>query len=269
MNNAGVIFKRALRDSRLGILGWGIGLGLINMLIILMYPTITVIEGFTEILESPFYKAFLGEAADAAAFVTPEGFIAVYALTFMPLYLAVYLVILGLGITAGEEGRGTIDLLLSTPISRWQLVAEKSAALVVIITLVLIIHQFGVLIGILVTPEMELSFGRLIEATIAMIPVMLVISAVALFFSTVMRSRMMAAGITGAIIIAAYLVTNLSTIATEALGTVKYLSFFTYFQAMKIMQNGIVWRDFVIMSVLAIVLFGLSLWAFQRRDLNV
>ena len=34
MNNAGVIFKRAVRDSRLGILGWGIGMGLMMTMIV-------------------------------------------------------------------------------------------------------------------------------------------------------------------------------------------------------------------------------------------
>ena len=29
MKNTGVIFKRALLDARMGILGWGVGLGLL------------------------------------------------------------------------------------------------------------------------------------------------------------------------------------------------------------------------------------------------
>ncbi len=269
MNNAGVIFKRALRDSRNGVLGWGIGLGLTMMATATLYPTLSTLEAFLEILEMPIYQAFIGEAADAAFFATPEGFIAVYGLTFQPVILAVYLVILGMGISAGEEERGTIDLLLSTPTPRWQLIAEKFLALIVIITLVLILQEIGLLVGVLITPDMELSAGRLTEATIAMVPIMLVIAAMSLFFSTLLRSRMKAGGITGAIVIASYLITNLSTIATEALGTVKYFSFFTYYMPMQIMQQGIVWPEFLVMSMLAVILFGLSLVAFQRRDLNI
>jgi ABC-2 type transport system permease protein len=254
----------------MGILSWGIGLGLMMAFIVLLFPTISAIEGFAEVLETPIYQALLGDAADAAAFVTPEGFLAVYGLVFLPLYLAVYLVLLGIGATAGEEDRGTIDLLLSTPIPRWQLIVEKYLALLVIVTLVVLLTFAGIFVGILLTPEMrDISIGRLFAGAIGMIPIMMVIASIALLASTVFRSRMAAGGITGAIVIASYLITNLAGIATEALGTVKYLSFFTYYPAMKIMREGIVWSDFLWMSALALILFGLALVAFQRRDLYV
>jgi ABC-2 type transport system permease protein len=271
MKNAGIIFKRTLWDSRTGILAWGIGLGLLALAEVMMYPQITqAFSGIADLLESPLYRAILGESADAAAFATPYGYVAMYVLALVPLYMAVYAVILGLGITAGEEERGTMDVLLGTPIPRWQVIVEKFAALVVILCLILLLDGLGAWIGVLLTPEMQsLTPLRILEGTIAMVPVTLVMAAMALFFSTVLRSRSLAAGVTGAIIIVSYFVNNLATVAQDVLGTIRYASFFNYFSPIGIMRDGLMWGDFLIVLVIALALFGLSLVAFQRRDLAV
>ncbi len=269
MNNPGIIFKRTLWDSRMGIIGWGVGVGLITLLIVVLFPTITQIKGFAEMLESPIYKAFLGEAADAAAFLTPEGFLAVYVVAFTPLYLAIYLVMLGLNVTAGEEERGTIDLLMSTPIPRWQVIVEKFLAIVVITLLILAINFALGLAGLLITPDMTVSPIRLAEGSLAMLPVSVLMAALAMLLATVTRSRGLAGGLTGAVIIASYMITTLSEVATEALGPVKPLSFFTYHHSVQIMREGILWGDFLLLSTITVVMVGLALFFFQRRDLAV
>ena len=270
MNNTGVIFRRTLWDSRVGILSWGIGLGLLALMEVTLYPSISeAFSGLTELLDSPLYRAFLGENADAAAFATPGGFIAIYMLAFVPLYMAVYMVLLGLGIVGNEEERGSIDVLLGAPIPRWQVIVEKAAAVLVIVVAVLALNGLGAAIGVLLTPEMTLPLGRLVEGTIAMLPVVLVMAALALFFSTVLRSRNLAAGVTGAIIIASYFITNLAEVAQEALGTIKQASFFTYYSPLQIMQEGMIWSEFLVLLVIALALLGLSIYAFQRRDLGV
>jgi ABC-2 type transport system permease protein len=271
MTNIGVIFKRALWDSRIGILSWGIGLGLVALMEILMFPSISrAFAGLADLLESPFYRAFLGESADAGSFATPEGYIAIYMLAFVPLYLAVYMVMLGLGIVSNDEDSGRLDVLLGTPVPRWQIIVEKFAALVVILLLVLVLNSALAAVGVFLTAEMQtLPLSRLVDATLAMLPVTLVMAAMTLFFSTVLRSRTLAIGLTGAIIIGSYLVNNLAPIAQEALGTLKYVSFFHYFSPLGTMRTGMDWGDFLITLAIALVLFGLSLLAFQRRDLGV
>ncbi len=271
MTNVGVIFKRALWDARMGVLGWGIGLGILALLEMALFPTIQqAFSNIADLLENPLYRAFLGETADAAAFATPEGYLAIYVLAFVPLYLAVYMVLLGLGIVSNDEERGRLDVLLGTPIPRWQLVAEKFAAVVVITVLVLALNGLGAQIGVWLTPEMQgITVMRMAEATLAMLPVALVMAAMTLFLTSLLRSRALAIGVTGAIIIASYFVNNLATVAQDTLGVIRQLSFFNYFSPLDTMRSGVIWGDFFIMLVIALVLFGLSLVAFQRRDLAV
>lgn len=266
MTSRGVIFRRTLYDSRWAIIGWGGVIGLLTFFIMLIFPTMKQLGSFGELLESPIYKALLGEAADAAAFLTPPGFYAIYVVTFTPVYIAVYMVLMGLGATAGEEDRSTMDLLLSTPTPRWQLVTEKALAIVAITALLLLINLIFSILGVAVTPEMTLSVGRLIEGTLAMLPISLLMAALALALATVLRSRLLAGGLTGVIIIASYMLTTLSAVAPEALGTIKYLSFFTYHRALPVMMDGLRWGDFALLSVVTVLLFGAALAAFQRRD---
>ena len=271
MKSTGVIFKRTIRDSRGGILGWGIGLGLLAFFEVMLFPSISeAFSGLSELLESPFYQAFLGEGADAAAFASPPGYLAIYMLAFVPLYIAFYVVLLGLNMTAGEEEHGTIDLLLGTPTPRWQVIVEKFLAAIVIITLILLLNGVFAALGVLITPEMqELSLLRLFEGTLSMLPITLLMTTIALLLSTVLSSRGRAGAITGAIIVVSYFVTNLAEIAGEALQTIKPFSFFTYYPTVTTMQDGIVWGDVLVLAVLIIVLVGLSLFFFQRRDLAV
>ncbi|MBL8133728.1 MAG: ABC transporter permease subunit [Anaerolineae bacterium] len=267
MTSVGVIFRRALRDARWGIIGWGIAVGSVTLFVVLLFPTMKAFGGFGELLESPIYKALLGEAADAAAFMTPAGFFGIYVVMFVPLYIAIYMVLLGLGVTALEEDRSTIDLLLSTPTPRWQLVVEKFLAIIVIAGLLLSINfVFGVF-GVLITPEMDVPLGSVAAGSLAMLPILVVMAALALLLATTLRSRFLAGALAGVIIIGSYMLTNLAQVAADTLGTVKYLSIFTYHRAVPIMVDGIRWGDFAVLSVISLVMLGLAIIAFQRRDL--
>lgn len=267
MTSRGVIFWRTLRDARWIVLGWGVAIGLMTLLIMIIFPTMTQFEALADLVNSPIYKALLGEAADGTAFFEPEGFYAGYVVIFTPIYIAVYMVLLGLGATAGEEDRNTMDLLLSTSTPRWQIVVEKFLAIIVIILLLLLINLLFSLVGRVVTPEMAIPVGRLIEGNLSMLPISLVMASFALLFGTLLRSRLLAGGLTGIIIVASYMLTTLSNVATEALGTLKYLSFFSYHRGMAIMFDGMQWGDFLILLVVSLILGGLAVVAFQRRDI--
>lgn len=269
MNNFGVIFKRTLLDSRQTMIGWGLGVGILSFIEMLIYPAISEAFGaFEQLLESPIYQVLLGDAA-GAGFTTPEGYVATYVILFTPIYLAVYLVTLALGMTLREEDRGTIDLLLSTPIPRWQVIVEKFLALIVTVLVIVGLTYVLTLFGTIIIPDLAIPPLRLAEGIFSMMPIMLVIAAIALFFSTILRSPGRVGAVVGALLVASYFLTTLSQLATETLGTLKYLSIFTYHQSTRVMLDGIVWGDVLVLLVITVILFGLSLVMFQRRDLAV
>lgn len=266
IRNNGVIFWRMLRDSRNAVLAWGIGVALYIVLIVLLYPTISQFEDYQALLEMPWARAFIGDGLD---FATPEGFFSVYTMVFTPLYLAPYIVILGLGITANEEERGTADILFSAPIPRWRVVTEKALAAITILALILVIASLGTLAGMVLTPDFELPLGNLLQGMIAMWLAMVFIFAMTLLLATVLRSRNLAGGLAAMVIAASYLLTNLASLAEDALRNIKYVSFYTYYNANRVMIDGLELGNVVVLVGAIGALFALALWAFQRRDLSV
>ena len=119
------IWSKSLRDYRVAILGWGIGLAL---LMIAGFATATpaVLAAFASL--APLFR-FLG---DPYAMQTPEGYITFrYLEAVLPLLLSFWPILAGARMVRGEEERGTLDVLLATPQPRARLLLEKVAALLI------------------------------------------------------------------------------------------------------------------------------------------
>ena len=71
-------------------------------------------------------------AASGADMSTPVGYIQIELLSFMgPVLVLLYAVGAGSSSVAGEEDRRTLDLLLTTPVTRSRVVVDKALAMVV------------------------------------------------------------------------------------------------------------------------------------------
>lgn len=263
----GVVFRRVLTDSRKTILGWGLGMAVYALYVVVIFPTLQQFAGFGELLENPIMRAFLGDL-DVAEFTSPGGVLGTYFFLFAPLIFAILAVIYGLGITSAEEDRGTLDLLLSTPLKRWQLILEKFAALVVVLAAILGIALLGFLLGMLLTPSITLDLGGLLLGVINIFPVVLLMAVLTLLLSTVLRSRGTAAGIVAAIVTASYFIFTLSDLMEPPASNMRYASMFTYYDGSAVILNGVNWGGFLLLTGLTVILLGVSLWTFQRRDIG-
>ena len=268
MNNVGVIFRRTLRDSRRSMLGWGIGLALLAFYVTVVYPQIEGLEELNQLLGNPVFQAIIPDL-DEIDYTTPEGFLALEFFSWAPLILAVFGVMFGLGIVAGEEDRGTLDVLLSTPVPRWRVIVEKFAALIVVVLLIFAITSVGFLAALAVTPQLEIPLLQVAGGVVNMLPVTLLMAALALCFSTLLRSRGQAGGLTAAIIVASYFLNSLPAMASGDLEKLRYLSFYYYYDALTTLTDGIVWGNFLLLTAIAAVLLGLAIFFFERRDLAV
>jgi ABC-2 type transport system permease protein len=263
---AGTIFRKTLYDARKGILGWGIALAVYFLLIITFYPSIEGFEGFSAYIESmpDVIKTFLGDVQDITS---PAGYLSYYVFTWGPLILAVYAAMAGGAAVAREERRGTIDLLMSTPVPRWRVIVEKFAAFTVALLGVLVITCLGIVVGLILTPSLEIPLGRLLEATLNMVPITLAIGALTFLLSAGLPGRLSTGLIATVVVVAAY-VLNLLGAMSDALRPVRGLSPFYYYGTRTIF-DGLNWGNVTVLLIASGVLLALAVFSFERRDLAV
>src|SRR5579884_3961156 len=127
------VLARAVRDQLRSLVAWTLGLaGLVGMYVA-VYPSVK--DGgssFSKLIDQmpKTYRA-LFTTGGGVDFTTPAGYLNTELLTFMgPLLVLVYAIGTGSSALAGEEDRGTLDLLLANPVGRARILLEKFAALV-------------------------------------------------------------------------------------------------------------------------------------------
>ena len=141
----GSVFLKSLRDQRKAILGWGLGLAGLAYLTILLFPSIGSNPEFDQLFkQAPQLKGFLG---DVAAFDTLEGFVTSQFLSFIPVILAIYVVMAAAGTINGEIESGTMDFLLAHPRPRARVAFEKYLALLASLVLICLVIGLGMWLG--------------------------------------------------------------------------------------------------------------------------
>lgn len=255
------VFLKAMRDQRGMVLGFGLGSALMAALILSVYPSYQVaLEDFEM---PPAFKAIVGDVEISTA----SGFLTIEFFAWMPVLLAVYAIIQGTGVLAGEESSGTLDLLLAQPISRTRLFIEKAASIVVgtLAIVGLILPGFAIPYAAV---DIDVSLGRILAATVALAPLMLAFAGLALLAASFLATRRDAASVLTAVAVASFFLNSLGQ-AVAILEPLQPASLFYYYHSPDILRSGV---DFVGMGVLlgvAVVAGGLALALFQRRDIGV
>ncbi|MBI2305013.1 MAG: ABC transporter permease subunit [Chloroflexi bacterium] len=262
------VFLKTVRDQSRALLFWGFGLVGLSLYATLFYPTIRdmpelnkLVEGLPEALK----VMFLGEMGD---FTSPVGYLNTELFfLWMPILFLVFTIGFGSGAIAGEEERGTLDLLLSHPLPRWRVVAEKFSAMVVASLALAFALWVGLAIGVTAV-NMDISLGRVAEATLSGSLLGLVFGMVTLALGCATGNRGLSIGGAGALAVAAYILNSFARL-TEVLKPYRKLSPFYYHVTSDPLANGLNLGDAGVLMGLIVALLVVALITFQRRDLAV
>ena len=255
------MWSKTLRDYRVPILAWGIGLALL-MFVGFATATAPVLAAFASI--APLV-GFLGEPV---AMRTPAGYISFrYMETTLPLLLSFWPILVGARLVRGEEERGTMDVLLGTPQARTRLLLEKTIALVLALLLIAVLFALGVVAGeARIEQHADLIGALLTGLNLSLLAFFF--GMVALLLSQFTISRGAAAGGASGLLFLALL---LNIAGREVSGSwLQYLSPFYYYNL-----NRPLIPSFTDTPAAALVLLGLSLLLaassvvlFARRDIG-
>ncbi len=259
---------KSLRDIRRGFFWWSLGLIGFVALIVSVYPTVhsnpslnKLAQDYPEALQA--FIAFGG----AVDYSSAAGYLGIELFSLMvPLLLLVAAIGTGAGTIAGEEERGTLELLLANPVSRTKVVLEKTAALVFEVAGLGLVLWLALWVGALAT-DMSISAGHLAAATLSAVLLALAFGAIAVLLGAATGRRAVAVGLTAAVAVAAYLVNGLAPLV-HALEVPQKLSPFYHYAAGDPLRHGLSWSHLAVLVAIAVVATALAPVVFSRRDIS-
>ena len=259
---------KSLRDVRRGFLWWSLGLAGFVALIVSVYPTVhsnpglkKLAEDYPEALQA--FIAFGGPVDYSSA----AGYLGIELFSLMiPLLFLVAAIGTGAGTIAGEEERGTLDLLLASPVSRARVVVEKSIALALEVAGLGLVLWAALWIGALAV-SMDISVSHLASATLTAVLLAIAYGEIAVLVGAASGRRSLTIGVTAALGVAAYLVNGLAPLVAALEGPQK-LSPFYHYAAGDPLRRGLAPGHLAVLAAIALVAAAAAPWAFSRRDVS-
>lgn len=259
------VFTKTIRDLRWPTFWVSLGMGGMTGYFALLFPTYSKIFDLNAMLEKmgPAAKilgASMGDASTLIGFLHIELFSMI-----LPALMVTYVAGMASGFTAGEESRGTIDVLLSYPVSRRRLILQKTGA-VLIGSIVAAVAVWIFATAGAAASGSELPWDKLAAALAMLVLLGLAFGAIALAVSAATGNRGAAIGLAVGLMVAMYLVDALAAVV-DSLGIVRPLSLFRYYMGGDPLRNGISISDAGVLAVVALGFLALALVLFERRDL--
>ncbi|GAC1351009.1 MAG: hypothetical protein NVSMB27_39020 [Ktedonobacteraceae bacterium] len=255
------ILSKSLRDYRVAILAWGLGLGLFAA-VDFAESTPTTIAALGSLVQ---LFRFLGDPYEIQ---TPEGFITFRIMeVFVPLAISFWPILAGARLVRGEEERGTLDVLLATPQSRTRLLLSKVGALLLALLLIAVLFALGLVAGE-ARLEGHVDVVRALLAGLNAGLLAFFFSMMALLLSQFTTSRGAAAGWTSGLLLLALL---LDSTGREVNGSwVQYLSPFYYYNLNRPLITSFPDQPAgaLLLVGLSLLCAGMSLVLFSRRDIG-
>jgi ABC-2 type transport system permease protein len=250
-----------LRRRMRSVIIWGVALGALGALYVALYPSMSeFMDNYLE--QAPAnMQQFWG---DMQGPITIENWLGMEFLNMLiPLALPFLVMVIGARVIAGSEERKTLDLLLSNPLPRWQVIA--GAVMTMAISLAAVLGITWVLTYIAVPiAGVDLSPARLAAALAALWPMCLLLGTLALLISALVRRGALAVIIPAVILVAMYVVEGLAQVS-KSVEPFRVVTLFYHLG--KPIEGDFPWTAALLMLAGVCALAGAAAAAFCRRDI--
>jgi ABC-2 type transport system permease protein len=259
------VFLKTLRDYRVAILGWGIGMGLV---------VISPMASVTALITTPQARqqlislaATFAWNADPVAVDTIGGY-ATFKIGIFMFLIAIWPLLAGSRMLRGEEDRGSLDMLLSLPRPRLNVALEKLAAMwTALLVMTLLIGLLAFAGGKKFGGDFGLSDALLFGLNLALICA--VFGSLALLISQFTQERGPAAGWTAGLLLI-FIVLDMVHRVVPNSEWISRLSPIYYYNLSKplVPSYGVDAGAMIVLLTLAVALSGAAIWLFVRRDVG-
>lgn len=255
-----LLFK-ALRDLRWQTFWYGIGLALMGAMVVFVYPSYSKQLGDFQIPEA--FKPLLGDSD----FTSPEGFLSGEFFGWTPIIMVIFAIMAGSAALAGEEASGTLDLLLSQPVSRRAIALTKMCGIAISSLIIAVVICAGWSASVPFV-DIDISFRDLVLATLNIVPLTLFFASLAMFAGVTASNRSMATGLVTGFAVVSFFFNYLGALV-DILSPLRWLSPFFYYHGADALSDGVDLLGLAVISLCTVAFAVGAVIAFERRDIGV
>ena len=182
------LFKRTLSEQKISLAIYTIGLGLYAWMMVAMFPSTTKgvdLDQYWESFPEAMKQFFGGQELSLA---TLEGFISIEYILVWQFIIIAFAIAFATRSIAKEIEDGTLELMLSYPISRFKFIFTKIATGVVVTFLLTAISSL-VLYLTTFTIDYSIAFSKLVYVGIANFGLFFAFLGISFLFSTIFNER--------------------------------------------------------------------------------
>lgn len=257
------VFRKELRSGALSFLVWSAVVGGLMAVCVGLYPSFSDSMGDVSNLFAGMGDFSAAFGLDKLQFGTILGFYGTECGNILGLGGAFYAAVTAMGLLAGEEGGHTAEFLLTHPVSRLRIAAEKLAALaVLVIGLNLICFACGAG-GILAIGE-EVEWEDLLRYHGALLLMQLEIGGLCFGLSSLLRRGGLGLGMgLAALLYFAGLLLNLD----QGLDWLRFVTPYYYADAARLFAGETQTAPVLAGCALGALGAGFGLWRYTRKDI--
>lgn len=259
-------FKHTLRKKRGALIGWGIGVFLYGFMMSSFYSNISEIGDQMQDLLSSYPAELLAFFPSIEEFASPIGYLDTYFFSYMPLIIGIFTIGTGAGLLVSDEEKGILDLVMAHPISRSSLFWGRLLGYVTILLLILLVGWAGWLIPA-ENAGLELTATEFLIPFVPLLANLLLFGTLALLLSLVLPSVRTAGGLTGALLVANFLLVGISNINSDFEPLYEVTPFY-FTQGAKAIEN-LDWGAFAGLMGVSLLFILVAWWRFSKRDIRV
>lgn len=258
------IYLKTIYQKRWSMLGWGIGILAMVVFVMVFFPTISKSGMFDQTTAQipDSLKSLVGDLnkyKEVGYYIQQQVFIQ------MPFLTIVFAAILCSSLIAGEEGSGTLQTLLTQPVSRSRVYVHKLLAGLTLIGVASLLVFMGIIIGLGLVNE-SVSGVRLLEACFNLFVISSFVGVLTYMVGAITGRRGLSGAIAGLVAFASYIVSTIAVGVTSLQGIDK-LSPFHYYITTNVIDSGLNIKHIAVLVVLSAAAVVMGWFVFIRRDI--
>lgn len=261
------VFLQALVDHRTGTLLVALALFGTSLLMVYIFDAFGGLEVFQEFVDllpesmQALLRATGGLGASAEAYLGAQ-----YR---HPMYLvatAGFAIGTAAGMVARDVERGSLLMVLSTPMARWRYLAGKYGAFVFGAVSILAAAWLGTWVGVQITGVDSIGSLVFVRVIVSLLALTLAVGGIATLLSAWLSDGGQVTGIATGVVVGMFFLDFLAALWDPA-APFGPLSLFYYYDPQQVSLTGFPERDLGVLFGVAAATFGLALVVFQRRDI--